>query len=341
MNVINNKNLIFEDLHIRHLNLLIYLKNKKDNSWLYRMAILNTLNDLRIILNSLDGIKNKCTLAIQDKKIIGYVHTFPLNTKKTCLKINSPCIISNEITLSKRDLILKLIQNSIINTDFKTASWAITSEIEDKDLISCSRELGFQPMQEIKLWSIENKTGILTNNLIDINLDNFIQIKKSNLKNFLNFIRSSESIILRNILDLEEEDIIKRNNKISGGVIEDNNLILAILKDIGYTNANVYSLIRGISWDTRIELPLKNIIQNCFIKDKNILFKTASTDDDLNNYLKNIGLVEIKNELLLVRNTFIKKDLKSPNKLNKSIELIMDKINPQGNPYPSPYPYWG
>ena len=27
------------------------------------------------------------------------------------------------------------------------------------------------------------------------------------------------------------------------------------------------------------------------------------------------------------------------NKLNKSIESIMEKINPQVNPYPSPYPY--
>ena len=185
MDLSKDKNLIFEELHIRHLNLLIDLKNEKGNSWFYKMAILNTLNDLRIILNSIDGLKNKCTIAIQDNKIIGYVHTYPINEKKTCLKINPPCIIANEISLSKRELILQLIQNSIINTDFKTASWVITSEINDKDLISCSRELGFQPMQEIKLWSMDNKTSKFCNNLIDLNLENFIQIKKSNLKNSL------------------------------------------------------------------------------------------------------------------------------------------------------------
>ena len=339
MNFSKDKNLIFEELHIRHLNLLIDLKNEKENSWFYKMAILNTLNDLRIILNAIDGLKNKCTIAIQDKKIIGYVHTFPLNEKKTCLKINAPSIIANEISLSKRKLILKLIQNSIINTDFKTASWVINSEIEDNDLISCARELGFQPIQEIKLWSIDSKTFKFSNNLIDVNLENFIQIKKSNIKNFLNFIRSSDSLILRNILDLEQEDILKRNNKLSGGIFEDKNIILAMLKDISYSNKNVYSLIRGISWDERIELPLKNIAQYCFTKDKNILFKTSSTDIELNNCLKKIGLIETKNELLLVRNTFIKRDLKSSNKLNKSIESIMEKINPQVNPYPSPYPF--
>ena len=341
MNFNKDKNLIFEELHIRHLNLLIDLKNEKENSWFYKMAILNTLNDLRLILNSLDGIKNKCIIAIYHKKIIGYVHTYPLNEKKTCLKINSPSIVTNECSISKRELILNLLQNSIINTDFKTASWVINSEIDDKELISCSRELGFQPMQEIKLWGINNETDEFSNNLIDIDLENFIQIKKSNLKKFLNFIRSSESFILRNILDLEQEDILKRNNKLSGGILKDNNLILAILKDISYTNQNVYSLIRGISWDTRIELPLKYFLKYCLIKDKNILFKTTSTDNDLNNYLKNLGLIESRHELLLVRNTFIKRELKSANKLNKSIESIMEKINPQGNPYPSPYPYKG
>ena len=112
-----------------------------------------------------------------------------------------------------------------------------------------------------------------------------------------------------------------------------------MLKDISYSNKNVYSLIRGISWDARIESQLKNIVQYCFTKDKNILFKTSSTDIELNNFLKKIGLIETKNELLLVRNTFIKRDLKSSNKLNKSIESIMEKINPPVNPYPSPYPY--
>ena len=58
----------------------------------------------------------------------------------------------------------------------------------------------------------------------------------------------------------------------------------------------------------------------------------------LNNYLKKLGLIEVRHELLLVRNTFIKRELKSANKLNKSIESIIEKINPQGNPYPSPYP---
>ena len=69
MNFSKDKNLIFEELHIRHLNLLIDLKNEKENSWFYKMAILNTLNDLRIILNTIDGLKNKCTIAIEDKKI--------------------------------------------------------------------------------------------------------------------------------------------------------------------------------------------------------------------------------------------------------------------------------
>ncbi len=341
MNFSKNKNLIFEELHIRHLNLLIDLKNDKENSWLYKMAILNTLNDLKLILSSLDNVKNKCLIAIQNKKLIAYVHTYPLNEKKTCLKINSPFIFSNDNSISKRDLILKLIQNSIINTDFRTASWIITSDIENKELISCARELGFQPLQETKLWSKENNNNKDIDNFRDITLDDFIEITKLNLKDFLNFIRSCDSIVLRNILDLDQKDIIKRSNKLTGGIYKENNLILAILKDLSYTNQNVYSLIKGISWDERIEKSLGNIIQYCLKKDKNILFKTSSKDDNLNAHLRNLGLVEFQNELLLVRNTLIKKEVKPSNKINKSIESIIEKINPQGNPYPSPYPIKG
>ena len=33
----------FEELHIRHINLLIDIKNKELNNWFLKMAIINTL----------------------------------------------------------------------------------------------------------------------------------------------------------------------------------------------------------------------------------------------------------------------------------------------------------
>ena len=40
----------FEELHIRHINLLIDIKNKELNNWFLKMAIINTFDDLKVCL---------------------------------------------------------------------------------------------------------------------------------------------------------------------------------------------------------------------------------------------------------------------------------------------------
>ena len=43
----------FEELHIRHINLLIDIKNKELNNWFLKMSIVNNFDDLKIFLNNL------------------------------------------------------------------------------------------------------------------------------------------------------------------------------------------------------------------------------------------------------------------------------------------------
>ena len=150
----NRDKLFFEELHIRHLNLLIDLKDNKKNNLFYKMAIINTFDDLKIFLNSLEKNKNKCIIAIKNRKIVGYLYIHPINLKKTCLKISSPVIIDNDNSISRRNLLIELIRKSISNTDIKTSSWFISTDIYNQELVSCGRELGFQPLQEIKLWKM-------------------------------------------------------------------------------------------------------------------------------------------------------------------------------------------
>ena len=40
----------FEELHIRHINLLVDIKNKELNNWFLKMAIINTFDDFKNIL---------------------------------------------------------------------------------------------------------------------------------------------------------------------------------------------------------------------------------------------------------------------------------------------------
>ena len=334
----DKKNYIyFEELHIRHLNLLIDLKNSKDNNWFYKMAIINTFDDLKIFLKNLERNKYKCIIAIQDNKIISYSYTFPVNKKKTCLKINSPEIIDNNISISKRELILNLIKQSILNNDLKTSNLIISADINDNDLISSARELGFQPLQEIKLWRNSKKNG---EDIFEVDYKNHIyeSINKLNIQEFLNFIRSSESILIRNIFNFEKEDIFKRTDKYCGFLKKNNEIIFGIIKDITYQNQQVYSIVKGLLISEGIEDLIKFLIQDILFKTPSAIFKTSTNDAFINTLLKDIGLEEKSQELILVRNTLIRRDIKSFKTINNSIESILGKINPQGNIYPSPSP---
>tara|TARA_Y100001978_G_scaffold203181_1_gene227231 strand:- start:3624 stop:4634 length:1011 start_codon:yes stop_codon:yes gene_type:complete len=336
MSVTPNKNYIsLEELHIRHLNLLIDLKNYQFNNWFYRMAIINTFDDLKVLLRNLERNKYKCIIAIENKKIIGYVSTFPTNNKKSCLKINTPTIIGNNINFSRRELILKLIKTSINNNNLNTSNWIINSDINDTELISCSRELGFQPLQEVNLWNLTNIN--INRNSKPIKLNNYEQISPSNIKRFLNFIRSNENIIIRNMLDLDYKDIKKRKDNNCGIFLNNDEIIFGILRETSYENENIYSLIRGPLWNNDFNDSLYKIIHNLILKDNSIVIKTYEHDSVLNSNLSNLKLVVNKKEMILVRNTYVKKDLKT-SKLNKSFDTFLQRINPQGNIYPSPMP---
>jgi len=326
--------ILYEEIHLRHLNLLVDLKNNHFNNWFFKMALINTFDDLKIFISTLEKNKYKCIIAIERKKIIGYVYTYPINNKKTCLKISSPTIIQESKYASSRELTLNLIRHSISNKNSNTSNWFISSEVNDNDLISCSRELGFQPLQEIILWKKQTSNKYLDYN----NIYSYEQVNKSNIKSFLNFVRSNESIIIRNLLDLDYSDIYKRSDKKCGMIKNKEGILLGILKDISYENQNVYSIIKGELWDSDINNLLGNIIQNLNENGKNIILRTYSHDKKLNSFISDLNFLEIRQEVILVRNTLIRRVVKEKNLINKPWENIIGKINPEGNAYPSPMP---
>ncbi len=329
----------FEELHIRHINLLIDIKNKELNNWFLKMAIINTFDDLKIFLNNLKKNKNKCIIAICGNEIIGYLNIFPLNKKETCLKISKPKLIKNKCSLSDKQLTLGLIKKSISIKDIKTSSWVINSDINNVDLISTSRELGFQPLGEIILWdgtdlnkSINQKTNAYAL------LNEFQNINKQNISKIVNFIRSNQSPLIRNILDFDQDDILKRNNSNSGALIYENSVLCTILKDINYQNEEIYTLTISRYWDKRFNSILKEFIKRFFKKSPVSYLKTYKENSQLNLFLEECNLKEKNQEIILIRNTILKNQAKQVNIINKSLESIFEKLSPKGNPYPSPFP---
>ena len=237
LNSNKDRKVTFEELHIRHLNLLMDLRSEKLNNWFLKMAIINTFNDLKIILNNLKKNKLKCIIAIEEKKIIGYLNIFPLNDKGTCIRISKPNLITREASITEKNLTLGLIKKSISITDIKTSSWVINSDIDNIHLVSSARELGFQPLQNVKLWSKNNiNKSIKNTNENSYYIDEFQEINKLNLINVLNFIRSNQSPLIRTILDLDQKDISNRNDLNSGAIIYNKSVICTILKAVSYTH---------------------------------------------------------------------------------------------------------
>ncbi len=339
LNFENEIKVTYEELHIRHINLLIDIKNKELNNWFFKMAIINTFDDLKIFLNNLKKNKNKCIIAIDGNKIIGYLNIFPLNTKETCLKISKPKLINKNCSLTSRELTLGLIKKSISITGIKTSSWLINSEINNHDLISTSRELGFQPSEEIKLWIRNNHNSSMKKDILKDNLINeFEEINRANLIKVVNFIRSNQSPLIRNILDFDQKDILKRNNSNSGALILNNSVLCTILKDINYQNLEIYTLTISRYWDDSFNPILKNFVNKFFERSPFSILKTYKENIQLNSFLEECELEEKSQEIILLRNTIIKNKAKQVNKINKSIESIFQKLNPQGDPYPSPLP---
>ncbi len=329
----------FEELHIRHINLLIDIKNKELNSWFLKMAIINTFDDLKIFLNNLKKNKNKCIIAISGNEIIGYLNIFPLNKKETCLKISKPKLIFSKCLLTDKQLTLGLIKKSISIKEIKTSSWIINADINNADLISTSRELGFQPLGEIILWdgcdlnkSIKQKTQS------NILINEFQKINQQNILKIVNFIRSNQSPLIRNILDFDQYDILKRNNSKSGALIYENSVICTILKDINYQNEEIYTLTINRCWDKRFNSVLKELIKRFFEKSPISYLKTYKDNAQLNLFLEECDLKEKNQEIILIRDTIVKNEAKQVNKINQSLESIFEKLSPQGNPYPSPFP---
>ena len=68
------------------------------------------------------------------------------------------------------------------------------------------------------------------------------------------------------------------------------------------------------------------------------MIKTYEENTELNSYLENSGFIDKFQEIILVRNTIVRNESKNINTINQSLESIFEKLNPQGNAYPSPFP---
>ena len=82
-----------------------------------------------------------------------------------------------------------MIKKSISITDIKTSSWVINSNIDNSHLVSSARELGFQPLQKVKLWSKNNiNKSIKNTNENSYYIDEYQEITYQSIKQHQNYL---------------------------------------------------------------------------------------------------------------------------------------------------------
>jgi len=121
-------------------------------------------------------------------------------------------------------------------------------------------------------------------------------------------------------------------------LIYENSVLCTILKDINYQNEEIYTLTISRYWDKRFNSILKEFIKRFFEKSPISYLKAYKENSQLNVFLEECNIKEKNQEIILIRNTIIKNKAKQVNIINQSLESIIEKLNPQGNPYQSPFP---
>ena len=83
-------------------------------------------------------------------------------------------------------------------------------------------------------------------------------------------------------------------------------------------------------WDKRFNSIFKEFIKRFFEKSPVSYLKTYKENSQLNLFLEKCNLKEKNQEIILIRNTIVKNEVKQVNIINQSLESIFEKLSPQG-----------
>ena len=285
----------------------------------------------------------RCLIALEDNQIIALVVICPNNRRGSSWTISSPEFLNNPKAITRRQISQYLIQRVISQKSTNSQAWLIKSPIDDREMLSISRELGFQPLKKTNCWTL-NK----------LNLNKFLSKKqpiypknitwqklaKTNASSLLRLKQVNESVQLRQLLDIQSVDLLDKSNKRSGVLIctykNQISEIAGLINNTSSTDYNSYELVKDIAWDTRLNESIPAMIKELIRDQPDIILNINSDDEKLNHIVCDMGLEKI-DELVILGRSLWKRKI-SHNLLGKesSLETVLDRLNPQHKPIPSP-----
>lgn len=320
----------------KHGELLARLQITLIRSWLAQVE--------KNLPGFLPAKRPSCIVGIENKSLRGLVLIHPYNQRGTCLALTLPEIFEGSNYLSKSKITKRLLKSAIHHKDYRAQSWIIRCPAVDLDLISITRELGFQPLKLFKSWkknTIKTNTSQISSSVELSQELNYQRLNRFNNRLFWQLMKSSESSNLRQILDRKSSDIFGSNKNISGVLISKNKTeetaIAGLLSRPECQSDLVLELIRDTAWDERLSESIPIILDKTNQSFKQISIETASEDEELTELLTKNEWVQTTESLLLGRSLWKRQVNSQIIPGTRSLETMLERLHqPQVPPLPSP-----
>ena len=217
-----------------------------------------------------------------------------------CVPKSEPCFIGESISHSRYNLLQRLLQKIIYDSNIKTQSFLICINTYDSQNLSIIRQSGFQPLRIKKYWTNENIFYPKRN----VTEDKYYweKLNKENTQQIWRLEQSRQSINLRSIFDRQWYDIFEKRTFLTGVIkCKENRIIAGLIPSVCPQFNLSLELIRGLAWDERLNLLIPQKINSMQLNKRKFYLETTSEDNKLNQILNNSGWVVQEEKILLGR----------------------------------------
>ena len=297
----SNTDLLIEPLKLNHLSML---KKENGSEFLGVLQVLLYKKWISSIESNLTNIiptrNSTCFVAIENNNIIAYILASPVNKRGTCWSISEPSFIGDSISHSRYNILQRLLQKVIYDSNIKTQSFLIFINTFDSQNLSIIRQSGFQPLRIKKYWT--NKNIFYNNKNETEDTCYWENLNKENTQQIWRLEQARQSINLRSIFDRQWYDIFEKRNFLTGVIkCKENQIIAGLIPSVCPQFNLSLELIRGLAWDERLNLLIPRKINTLKLNKRKFYLETTSEDNKLNQLLNNCGWVVQEEKILLGR----------------------------------------
>jgi len=336
-----SQNLRIEPLMVRHLISLKQPIPSPLQGSLQSYLMKGWIAELESALKGfLPAKQPRCLIALENNIPICFVISKPNNRKGTCWLIEIPISIGSSCLYSSIQIKKLLVQQLIQQKGNKIQNWIVDCPVMDTEHISLFRELGFQPLKIYKSWS----SNYSQNELKTLHINNlkWEKLNRDNASLLFKIEQSSESVHLRQILDRQNIDLLSNNKNIGGVLLSQNDSNKVAIAGLVHRNNNenefTFELLREFTWDQRLEGSIPKLIKYIYTNHPKVKILTNSDDEKLNNVLLKSGCIQNREDILLGRSIWKRKQKSTLIKGTKSLDELISSLNPRHPPLPTPTP---